>query len=126
MDQVKKFFCSLFDFSFSEFITPRIIKIVYYLAMVMIAIQTIILIAAAFGRSPFLGVVTLVIGAPLAFTLMVIYARILLELIMIIFRINDNIAKLAGTEQINPTEQTRSFTPPCATETSNPIPPPGT
>jgi hypothetical protein len=89
---------SLFDCSFKHFITPKIIRIVYVLAIIAFAIIAIGMIVKGFEVSEARGVLTLIIGAPLYFIITVILTRIWLELIMIIFRIGDDVAKLAGRE----------------------------
>jgi len=118
MDQAKKCLCSLFDISFSEFITPRIIQIVYVLTILLIALKAIGFIVMGFDHSKWMGVLTLLIFAPLFFIVTVIYARVLLELVMVLFRISDNTAKLAGAEPVKPLE---SATP--AAEVTNLNPP---
>ncbi len=125
MDQAKCFFSSLFDVSFSDFITPKIIKIVFILGIIGSGIAAISMIAGAFAKSTGMGIVTLIIGAPLSFILMVIAIRIYLELIMIIFRISDNIAKLAGVEQVKPLEQAPLSTGQPSSEPTAPAPPMG-
>lgn len=90
----KGFFGSLFDFSFSEFITPRIIKLLFVLAIIISAIVALVLFVggiASGGAEAFLAI----IGAPLLFLLYVIMARVWLEVIMVMFRIVDNTDKLA-------------------------------
>jgi len=90
----KGFFGSLFDFSFSEFITPRIIKLLFVLAIIIAAIFALFMLVAGIaggGAEAFLAI----IGAPLLFLLYVIMARVWLEVIMVMFRIADNTDKLA-------------------------------
>ena len=43
-----------------------------------------------------LGVVMLIIGAPLYFLLVVIYARVFLEIIMVIFQMAEHMAEIAA------------------------------
>jgi len=91
--EVKGFFGSLFDFSFTEFITPRIIKLLFVLAIIISAIFALMLFVAGIsqgGREAFLAI----IGAPLLFLLYVIMARVWLEVIMVMFHIADNTDKL--------------------------------
>ncbi len=90
----KGFFGSLFDFSFSEFITPRIIKLLFVLAIIVSGIAALVMFFAGIatgGAGAFLAI----IGAPLLFLLYVIMARVWLEVIMVMFRIADNTDKLA-------------------------------
>jgi hypothetical protein len=89
----KGFFASLFDLSFREFITPRIIKLLFVLAIIISAIVAFVLFIGGIaqgGATIFLAL----IGAPLLFLLYVIMARVWLELIMVMFHIADNIDKL--------------------------------
>ena len=86
--QAKGFFSSLFDYSFTSFITPRIIKILYVLATIGISLWTLFLIVAAFNVSDGAGGGMLLIGGPLFFLFSMIYARVFLELVIAFFRIN--------------------------------------
>jgi hypothetical protein len=49
-----------------------------------------------FTDSFFWGLIKLIIWAPLVFLLQVIFARVALEVVVVIFKISDNIAKMAG------------------------------
>lgn len=97
MDQnLKSSFSALFDFSFRRFITIRVIRIMYILALVGISIATLGMLVTAFEASAGLGILTLFIGAPIFFVLALLAARVYLELIMVIFRIAENTAAMAG------------------------------
>jgi Domain of unknown function (DUF4282) len=85
------FFAALFDYSFSSFVTPRLIKILYVLATILISLWTLFLVLAGFKGSSGLGVVMLVIVAPLFFVISMIWARVVLELVIVFFRINTNV-----------------------------------
>src|SRR4051794_2199229 len=85
----KGFFASLFDISFTSFITTKIIKVLYVLALVVIGLVALVFVIGAFRVNAGLGVVTLFIFAPLASLFYVIYARVGLELIIQIFRITE-------------------------------------
>ena len=90
----KGFFGSLFDFSFSEFITPRIIKLLFVLAIIISAIVALVMLFAGIAKGgP--GAFLAIILAPVLFLLYVIMARVWLEVIMVMFRIADNTDKLA-------------------------------
>lgn len=92
--EAKSFFASLFDYSFSSFVTPRIIKVLYVLATIGISLWTLFLIVAAFNVSDSAGGVMLVIGGPLFFLFSMIYARVFLELVIAFFRINGNVQEI--------------------------------
>jgi hypothetical protein len=92
--QAKGFFSSLFDYSFSSFVTPGLIKALYVLATVLISLWTLLLVLAAFNVSSGAGAVMLLIGGPLFFLLSMIYARVFLELVIVFFRINGNVKEI--------------------------------
>lgn len=91
----KGFFGSLFDLSFSEFITPRIIKLLFIISIIVSAIFAGMLLVRWLYMGDGAAFLAL-IGAPLLFLLYVIMARVWLEVIMVLFRIADNTDQLAG------------------------------
>jgi len=95
MNKPEGFLGSLFDFSFTSFVTSKIIKLLYGLSMAGAGILCLFLIMTGFGISSSIGVVTLLIVAPLAFSILVIYARVTLELIIVMFRISEHTAEIA-------------------------------
>ena len=94
MDQPKAFFGSLFDFSFDTLIAPRIVRVLYILSIALAALWALFLIVGGFSQSPGSGILMLIIGGPLAFFVSVIYARVVLEIVLAIFRISDNLSKM--------------------------------
>ncbi len=96
MDEAKGFFTSLFDFSFSSFITGRIIRFLYGLSVAISAIVALVAVVSSFMMSSVAGVLMLLIGAPVLFLVSVIYARVMLEIIMVIFSISGNVSRLAS------------------------------
>jgi len=93
------FFRSLFDLSFTSFITTKIIKLVYVLTLIVVAIIAVISVVAAFRESTGLGVLTLVILAPIGSLLYVVFARIALELVIQVFRITELLRDQIGMQQ---------------------------
>jgi len=90
----KGFLATLFDFSFSEFVTIKIIKLLYGLAMFFAAIGALAAIISGFGSGALTGVITLIVS-PLIFLLYVILARVWLEIVIVIFRIAENTKEIA-------------------------------
>ena len=110
----KGFLPSLFDVSFSNLITPRVIKVLYVLSMIVIGLMALAFIAAAFSESAAAGLFTLIVLAPLAGLFYLIYARVILEVIICLFRIMDANVELVALQRA----ATGPGTPP-------PPPPPG-
>lgn len=119
--QEQGFFASLFDTSFSSFITTKIIKVLYILTMVLLGLVALGFVVSAFTVSTGFGLLTLVILAPLMFLLYLIYARVVLELFIAIFRIMETNFELvalsrqgSATPPAAPEAPTSPFTPPPA------------
>jgi len=72
------FFAGLFDYSFSKFITTRVLGVLYVLITLLLAIGYIIAVIGAFASSVWLGIVVLILG-PLLGLVYLIFARITLE-----------------------------------------------
>ena len=96
--QEKGFFGRLFDLSFNEFITTKIIKVLYVLSMIGAGFWALSVLFTGFATKSFGSVVGGLVGAPIAFVLCVILARIWLETLIVLFRIAENTAKMAGKE----------------------------
>ena len=106
------FFEALFDFSFSEFVTTKIIKFLYAL-LILIAIAGGIYFIVTFFRSGFLtGLVGLIIS-PIVVLVYIVGARIWLELVIVMFRIAEYVRDIA--ERTQETSTTSPSAPPSQT-----------
>ncbi len=94
MQEKKGFLGALFDFSFSEFITIKLIRILYILGIIFSTIVAIIFIVSGFNISTGVGIIFLILS-PIIFLLYVILIRIWLEIIIVVFKIAENTKKLA-------------------------------
>jgi uncharacterized membrane protein len=94
MEESEGFFGSLFDLSFTSFITSKLVKVLYVLAIVAAGLGAIGIAVAGFQSGTTQGVLALLIVAPLVFLLGVIWSRVLLELIVVIFRISEHLAAI--------------------------------
>jgi cellulose synthase/poly-beta-1,6-N-acetylglucosamine synthase-like glycosyltransferase len=89
------FLSALFDTSFSRLVTTRVIKWLYLLVMILIGLGLLgFVISAIAGGSVTAIVLALVLG-PLVALLYLIYARVLLEVILAIFRILESNREIA-------------------------------
>lgn len=83
----KGFFGSLFDFSFESFITTKLVPILYVLALVSVVLSAVILFTRG-GAGFVLGILVLVFGT--------IYARVVMETIIVFFRIAEHTRDMAA------------------------------
>ncbi len=95
--QATGFFGSLFDLSFSSFVAPKIIKVLYVLVLILIALGVL----AGLGGAVFAliqgeivqALLTLVV-LPFAVIIELILARMWTELIIVSFRIAENVQEI--------------------------------
>ena len=92
--QARGFFGALFDLSFTSFVTARIISVLYLVSIVVIAFYAVVFIVTAFNISSGFGAFTLLILAPLFFLVLTVYVRVLLEVVMVFFRIAENTSEM--------------------------------
>ena len=88
----KGFFKSLLDFEFKELVTLKVIKVLYMIGILAGGIVGIMILVKAFSQNFAAGLLH-VIAAPIAFLLIVIISRIKMELLMTLFRIEENTRK---------------------------------
>lgn len=120
----KGFLASLFDTSFSSLVTPRVIRVIYIISMVVIGLAALFWIGAAFTQSVAFGVLVLVIAAPLVSLLYLIYTRVLLEVIIALFRIMEYNAELVTLQRAaTPGVPAASVPPPAPEPPTQPQPP---
>ncbi len=110
----KGFLASLLDFSFSSLITTRIIKVVYVILTIVITLIAVVyLIVGLAGLAT--GNVGLglagIIGAPIGWLLYMIGTRISLELVIILFKIGDDVRRLADANSPPAGATGQSFVP---------------
>jgi hypothetical protein len=84
------FFRALFDFSFSEFITPKVVKFVYILATILLALTWLVLVIAGFSQSVGDGLIFL-IGGTIGAILYLALIRMSLEFCLAIVRMSQDI-----------------------------------
>jgi hypothetical protein len=91
------FLRALFDFSFHQLITSKIVRFLYGLSILSAGLAAFLLVMVGFNVSRLFGIFALFIGAPMIFLLTVIYSRIFLEMILVILRMGDHMANIEMT-----------------------------
>lgn len=90
----KGFLGALFDFSFTSFVTTRIIKVLYALIMILAVITALVYTVVAFRISGTFGFLTLIIGDPLFIIIVMGFWRLVLESFVVRFRIAEDVRAL--------------------------------
>jgi hypothetical protein len=84
----------LFDFSFNQLVTIKMMKFLYILSILSAGLMALFLIIVGFETSIWVGIFALLIGAPVVFLLTVISSRVFLEMILVVFRMADHMADI--------------------------------
>ena len=96
MPEDKNFFAALFDFSFQQQLTRRLVKLLYVIGMLGGGITVVTYVVLGFQQSPAEGLINLVAGI-VALFVGILLLRLLLELALVIVRISDGIDRATHT-----------------------------
>ena len=105
----KGFFAALFDLSFRHFVTGRVVSFLYVVSLIFAVLNALFsagyisvllgaFLSAVAGSSAMgwiVGVILFLISAPLFLLVSIVYVRVLLEIVVVLFRISDNTAETA-------------------------------
>ena len=94
LEESKSFLNALFDFGFTSFVTPKVVKVLYLLIVVVVGLSALAFTVSMLAANLVLGLVVLLIGAPLYFLVVTALYRIILEFFMVIFRMAEDIRAL--------------------------------
>ncbi len=111
----KGFFKSLFDLSFKHFVTGRVVSFLYVVSLIFVSLYALFLagyfsallgvFVAATGSEALgwvSGVLLFLFLAPLLLFVGVVYVRVTLEIVVVLFRIADNTTILADRMNVSP------------------------
>jgi hypothetical protein len=90
----KGFLSALFDFGFTSFVTPKVIKVLYMLIMTGTVVSALVFTIFVFMASTAFGVVTLLVADPLFILIVMAIYRMILEFFVVAFRVAEDIRVL--------------------------------
>lgn len=85
---------NLFDASFSKYIAPTVVKVIYVLIMIMIGIFYLIFVVSAFSANQLIGWFTMLVLGPLVALLYLVMIRVGLESMLASIRTAENTTEL--------------------------------
>ena len=89
----KGFLQRLFDLSLTSYVTTKILKVIYIVAIVLAGLGALSMIVSGFRVGAGAGLLALIVS-PILFLIYVILARVWVELVIVLFRIADDISTL--------------------------------
>jgi Domain of unknown function (DUF4282) len=90
----KGFLGALFDFGFTSFVTPKVIKALYVLIMIGTVVSALVFTIIMFRVSTPFGILTLVVADPLFILIVMAIYRVILEFFVVVFRVAEDIRAL--------------------------------
>jgi hypothetical protein len=92
-NQVRAMMTVLTDLSFKHFVTPRLIRLIYFISLIAAVLSALAWMVSGFTTSVMYGCFTFITG-PVAFFVYMLTARVVLEFMLAVFRIAENTEKL--------------------------------
>jgi hypothetical protein len=96
--QAQGFVGSILDFSFESFVTPKIIKLVYFIMLAGVALAAFAFLVGNILRGG-LGAIIGLIGAPIVLVLGAVLARVYVEIVMLAFKILETLQRIESKEK---------------------------
>src|SRR5580692_6452139 len=98
MPEAKGMWEGLMDFSFRTYATPRMLKFLYAMHLLVGLIAAVAWVVLSFQQAPVQGLLAL-IGALVGYFFWILYCRVVLEVLAAVFRMADAIAPDRGSSQ---------------------------
>jgi len=97
MPEARGIWEGLMDFSFRTWATPRMLKFLYALHLLVGLIAAVAWVVLAFQQAPVQGLLAL-LAAAVGYVFWILYCRIVLEVLAAVFRMAEAIAPERGVE----------------------------
>ncbi|MFZ0581144.1 MAG: DUF4282 domain-containing protein [Candidatus Acidiferrales bacterium] len=91
MPEAKGMWEGLMDFSFHTYATPRMLKFLYAMHLLVGLVAAVAWVVVSFQQAPVQGLLAL-LGALVGYFFWILYCRVVLEVLAAIFRMADAIA----------------------------------
>ncbi|MFA5258343.1 MAG: DUF4282 domain-containing protein [Opitutales bacterium] len=98
IDDPKGFFTALLDISFTSYITTKLVKLIYIVCLVLIGIGGLAALVTFFSCGVGAGILGLLM-TPIIMLLEIMAVRVWLEMIMVVFRIAEDVNKIARSKE---------------------------
>ncbi|HEY2573951.1 MAG TPA: DUF4282 domain-containing protein [Verrucomicrobiaceae bacterium] len=98
-NQAKGFMGSILDFSFETFVTPQIIKLVYFLMLAGVVLSALVFFLGNLIKGGVVGVFVGLIGGPLILVLGAVGARVYVEIVMLAFKVLETLQRIEAKQK---------------------------
>jgi hypothetical protein len=90
-EESKGFFASLFDLSLTEMITPKIIRVIFIIGLLGLLVGAVFGLVTAIMSGEVVAIILALIAVVVGFLVAAVLLRIYLELVVVFFRIYDEL-----------------------------------
>lgn len=94
MNDPKSFLSALFDMSFSSFIIPKILRVLFVIGIAFAGLGAFIFLVSSLVQGSIATILVGLVGAPIMFLLYVILLRVYFELLLVFFSLRENVQRL--------------------------------
>ena len=108
--EAKGFFKSLYDFKFDSLITLRLIRWLYRIIVIVDSIAAVVGFVVLMAAHSSITIIIALIAVPIGYVFSLIYWRVSLELIMVVFKIGADVRSIREGKE--PVGSSRSVLPP--------------
>lgn len=95
LENPQAFARALFDLRFTKFITTKIVPILFILGCIAIAMSYLTAVVTAFSHHVSTGLLVMLVVGPVMSLIYVVFLRVLLEVVIVLFRILENTQVMA-------------------------------
>lgn len=92
-------FSSILDFSFEKFVTPKIIRVAYFLMLIGVIIIALIFLGTSLLSFKFTTMLFGIVMTPIILTVGAIAARVYVEVVMLAFKILDTLQRIEAKQK---------------------------
>ncbi|WP_158566800.1 DUF4282 domain-containing protein [Actinomadura craniellae] len=102
----KGFFGALFDFSFDNFIAPKLVKFLYILLLILVTVGGLVYLVIGFTMlasgtdAGVLGGLLVIVLTPVIWLLSLMMYRVMLELMIVVFKISEDIKDIRDSRTL--------------------------
>jgi hypothetical protein len=84
---------ALFDFTFSQFVTVKLVRVLYVLMLIVAVFAAVVIVVSLFSQGLLYGLFSILL-APLGFLLVMVVSRVWLEMMIVLFRVADYLREI--------------------------------
>lgn len=99
-EEAKGFVRSLYDFQFDHFVTPKVLRVLYAVAVILLSLGAVIFLIASLATGDPGAIIFALIVVPIGYLIYLALTRMYFELVSALFRIADDLRAIRRSKGI--------------------------